>query len=171
MFYAIIHEVNHHVFYGLPREDRSTVIATLRSDLGVDVDEMVRKYNVSLKWVKEIRGIVDEIVVLYISDIYFVNLEREPRTPTHQTRIKVYAEGRLADLVSRPPRSRGFFEALSKVYLKLAHQDLAGFRRAVHEVFMKTVKKLPVDVLESNRAKYGMLYSEEPARWTGERKS
>jgi hypothetical protein len=163
IFYTVVHEVIHHVFYKLPEEDRNDVIYNLRRDLGVDVDEMIRMHGVSAKWVKQAREIVDEAIALYIADNYFVNLEREPRTPTHQTRIKIYAEWQLTNLVFRPPRSRDFFEALSMAYLKLAHQDLAGFRGAVHGAFAKTIKRFPVDVLESNRAKYEILYSGEPA--------
>jgi hypothetical protein len=161
IFYVLVHEVIHHVFYKLPEGDRSAVITALRSDLGADVDEIVRRYGVSLKWVKEVRGIVDEVVTLYVADNYFVKLEREPRTPTHHTDIKKYAEGKLVNLVFRPPRTRDFFEELSTVYLKLAHQDLANFRRAMHEAFVKTIKRFPVDILESNRAKYGILYRSE----------
>ncbi len=164
VFYVVIHEVIHHVFYRLPEEDRNDVIYNLRRDLGVDVDEMIRMHGVSAKWVKQAREIVDEAIALYIADNYFVNLEREPRTPTHQTRIKIYAEWQLTNLVFRPPRSRDFFEALSMAYLKLAHQDLASFRRAVHEAFAKTIKRFPADVLESNPSRYRVLYSNQPIR-------
>jgi hypothetical protein len=41
---------------------------------------------------------------------------------------------------------------------KIARSDLAEFRKEVHGVFTKMIKKLPADVLESNRAKYGILY-------------
>jgi hypothetical protein len=44
----------------------------------------------------------------------------------------------------------------------MSRRDLANVRRVVHEVFKKLAKKFPVDVLESNRAKYEVLYRATP---------
>jgi hypothetical protein len=166
IFYNVAHEVSHHVVGRLPREGRSTIIDALRSDLGVDVEDALIKYmrytTISgkvPKWVTYLHATIDEITTIYISYNYFATLEREPRTPTHLTGIKDFAEPRYIIAPLYPPMP--IYRVLEKLYYKLARQDLANFRRVVHEVFVKTIKRFPIDVLESNRAKYGILYSEE----------
>jgi hypothetical protein len=164
IFDFVVHEVTHHVVSGLPREDVNTIINALRRDLGADVEEALVRYAryTSMsgkvpKWVTYLRDTIDEITTTYISHNYFMNLEREPRTPTRLTGIRDFASLRYLATPSHPP----IYRALGKLYYKLAHQDLASFREAVHRAFVKTIKRFPADVLESNRAKYEILYRDE----------
>jgi hypothetical protein len=164
IFKSIIHEVTHHVLDVLPREDVITIINALRVDLGADVEEALVRYAryASMsgkvpKWVTYLRDTIDEITTTYISHNYFMNLEREPRTPTRLTGIRDFASIMYFATPPHPP----IYRALGKLYYKLAHQDLASFRGAVHRAFAKTIKRFPADVLESNRAKYEILYREE----------
>ena len=160
----VAHEVTHHVVSGLPREDVSAIINALRVDLGADVEEALVRYAryASMsgkvpKWVSYLRDTIEEITTTYISHNYFANLEREPRTPTQLTGIRNFAVSMRFAMPSHPP----IYRALEKLYYKLELQDLANFRRAVHGAFAKTIKRFPVDVLESNRAKYEILYRGE----------
>jgi hypothetical protein len=165
IFGSVVHEVTHHVVGGLPREDVNAIINALRADLGADVEEALVRYAryASLsgkvpKWVSYLRDVIEEITVTYISRNYFANLEREPRTPTLLTGIRDFATLVHFATPSHPP----IYRTLGKLYYKMAHQDLASFRRAVHGAFAKTIKRFPADVLESNRIKYEILYREEP---------
>ncbi len=161
----IAHEVTHHVFHRLSfysLREALDVIFVLRGELrnlGVDVDELIRKGEVRLDLLFDVRYIVDESTTSYITDNYFVNLEREPRTPTYATDIANFAKSAYRDLVTRPQRRPAReVEVLEAIYRILAYRDLPNFRATVHGLFTRVTKKLPVDVLESNRAKYGILY-------------
>jgi hypothetical protein len=161
----IAHEVTHHVFHKFSfyflREAFDIVYALRRDlrDLGVDVDELIRKGEVRSDLLFDVNYIVHESVASYITDNYFENLKREPRTPTYATDIANYAKSAYRDLVVRPQRRPAReVEVLEAIYRILAHRDLPNFRAVVHELFTRVTKKLPVDVLESNRAKYGVLY-------------
>jgi hypothetical protein len=162
----IAHEVTHHMFYKLsfhsPRE-AFDIVYTLRRELrnlGVDIDELIRKGEVRPDLLLDVNYIVHELVASYITDNYFVNLEREPRTPTYATDIANYVKWAYRDLVTRPQRRPAReVEVLEAIYRILAYRDLPNFRAEVHGLFTRVTKKLPVDVLESNRAKYGILYS------------
>jgi hypothetical protein len=166
----IAHETTHHVFYKLTFHsirDALDIVFVLRRDLrdlGVDVDELIRKGEVRPDLLLDFNYIVHELVASYTTDNYFVNLEREPRTPTYATDIANYAKWAYRDLVTRPQRRPVHeVEALEAIHQILAHRDLQNFRAAVHELFMRRVtKKLPADVLESNRVKYEILYRGEP---------
>jgi hypothetical protein len=164
IFGSVVHEVTHHVVSGFPREDVNAIINALRVDLGADVEEALVKYARYMsmsgkvpKWATYLRDVIEEITTIYIADNYFMNLEREPRTPTLLTGIRDFTTFMRFATPSHPP----IYRTLGILYYKLAHQDLAGFRRAVHEAFAKTIKRFPADVLESNRAKYEILYRGE----------
>jgi hypothetical protein len=45
---------------------------------------------------------------------------------------------------------------------KIARSDLVEFRKEIHGIFAKMIKRFPADVLESNRAKYEVLYRTTP---------
>jgi hypothetical protein len=161
LFRFVVHEVTHHAIHKLPVEDKIVLTMALRGDLGAKVDEMIRRYP-SSELVKHIALIVDETVTLYIVDNYFKLLEREPKKPTHLTGIHSFAGSRYYIILAFPPSPKHLAEVLSEIYWKTAFDDLPNYRRAIHETFLKITKKLPVDVLESNRAKYEILYREEP---------
>ncbi len=158
----VAHEVTHHVFHKLPAEDKMALATALRSDLGVEVDEMIRKRKSSRTLVENVASIINETATIYIVYNYFLSLEREPKTPTPQSNIRDFISERHRDLVANPPRPKHKAEVLGRIYRKMAYDDLPNYRKAIHETFMKLVKKLPVDVLKSNRAKYEILYRQEP---------
>jgi hypothetical protein len=162
IFDVVAHEVTHHAFDKLSAKDRMALAVALRNDLGVEVDEIIVRHRPSSALVKDIAKIMGETVTRYIVYNYFTALEREPRTPTPLTDIRSFAEAGYFTSTVWPPRSKYRAEVLSIIYYKMAYNDLPNYRRAIHEMFMKLIKKLPVDVLESNRAKYEILYREEP---------
>jgi hypothetical protein len=166
VFYVVAHETTHYAFRRLPLRDRMDLVVALWSDVGTEVDEIVKRHGLQLRlakeMVKEFAMIVNETVTAYILDNYFVSLNREPKILTFLTDIRIFAESRYNYITSRPPKPKHLAEVLSIIYNKMAYDDLPNYRRAIHETFMKLVKKLPVDVLESNRTKYGILYREEP---------
>jgi hypothetical protein len=162
LFYVVVHEVTHHVLYKLPKGHAMILAHALRSDLGVDVDEVLSRYRVPIELAEEVSGILSEATALYIVDNYFMRLEKEPRTPTHLTDIRKFGEGRYSNIIRASPRPKPFAKTLAKIYYKLARQDLASFRRAVHEAFARAIKRFPVDVVESNPSRYRILYSNQP---------
>jgi hypothetical protein len=157
IFDDIAHEVTHHVLHKLPIEDRTVLTVALRNDLGMEVNEMIRRLPRSLLFelAEEIVKIVNETVTIYIVYNYFKALEREPKTPTPLSNIRHFIRTRSIDLIIRPVHEA---EIMSRIYAIMASDDLPNYRRVIHRMFMKLIKKLPVDVFESNRAKYGVLY-------------
>jgi hypothetical protein len=162
IFYVVAHEVTHYALHRLPVRDRRDLVIALWGDVGAEVDEIIRRHRLSSKstkeLVKELATFIDETAVSYIIENYFRSLNREPRIPTYLTDISIYAESRYNYILTGPRRPKHLLEVLSVIYNKMAYDDLPNYRSAIHETFMKLVKKLPVDVLESNRAKYGILY-------------
>jgi hypothetical protein len=160
-FEVVAHEVTHHAFDKLSAKDRMALAAALRNDLGVEVDEMIRKRRPPSELVEEVTKTINETVTAYIVDNYFKALEREPKTPTTKTYIQRFAESRhkYYSFIAPPKYER---DVLGIIYYKMAYNDLPNYRKTIHKVFLKLAKRLPVDVLESNRAKYEILYREEP---------
>jgi hypothetical protein len=163
MFSTIAHEVTFHAISVLPDEAFSALLRAFRTDVGLDEIIMRRKLvgRPAFQLFFEIRYILYEIVAKYIIYNYFEGLEREAEVPTFLANIKDYALEKHRNLARYPPELKRLTEVLSDVYLRLAYKDLVEFRRELHKVFTDLmIKKLPVDVLESNRAKYGILYRE-----------
>jgi hypothetical protein len=157
IFEDVVHEVTHHALHKLPAEDRAVLTTALRIDLGREVDEMIGRLPrpLSFELADEITKIVNETTTTYITYNYFVILEREPRTPTPQSNIRDFVRIRSVDLLIRPIHEATI---MSRIYTTMARHDLPNYRRAIHEMFTKLTKRFPVDVLESNRAKYEILY-------------
>jgi hypothetical protein len=160
IFGGTAHEVTHHAISRLSTEDRVILAEAFASDLGVEVDEMIKGRNLLPELAQDVAMIIKETVTIYIVDNYFMSLNREPEKPTHLSGIRKFAESRYGSVVRREPRYRA--EILGAIYHKMAHRDLSNYRRAIHEMFTKLIKRFPADVLESNKAKYEILYREEP---------
>jgi hypothetical protein len=167
IFRIVAHEVTHHAIRRLPEEGMSALLSTFRAD--VDLNEIIRRHKLlatrglGFKLAFEIRYIVDEVATKYIVHNYFLGLEREPEMPTFLANIQEFALEEHRDLARRwpEPEYKQLAEALSDIYMKMAYKDLVQFRKEVHEWFANLmIKKLPVDVLKSNRAKYEILYIE-----------
>jgi hypothetical protein len=156
IFRHVAHEVSHDPIFYVPTEDKHTLASAFDKDLGLD--EMVRRYGSTVGLAVELIMILQEAIVMYIIDNYFQNLNREPVMPTTQTEIRDFALQRYYGLTRQPGRPRTEVGFLSELLQKMARKDLSEFRRAVHRVFTKLAKKLPVDVLGSNRIKYEVLY-------------
>jgi hypothetical protein len=161
LFEVVAHEVTHHAFDKLPAKDRMALATALRNDLGVEVDEMIRRRRPPSELAEEITKAINETVTAYIIDNYFKRLEREPKTPTTKTYIQRFAETWYKYYGSIAP-SKHEREIMSMIYYKMAYNDLPNYRETIHRMFTKLIKKLPVDVLESKRAKYEILYRGEP---------
>jgi hypothetical protein len=163
LFEIVAHEVTHHAIGKLPAKDRMALATALRSDLGVEVDKMIRKRRSPSELVEEVTKAINETVTGYIVDNYFKTLEREPKTPTTKTYIQRFAKTlyEYYGFIAPPKDER---EVLSVIYYKMAHHDLPNYRRAIHEAFVKLIKRFPVDVLESNPSRYRVLYSNQPVR-------
>jgi hypothetical protein len=163
IFDIIAHEVTHHVLFNLPVEDKESLYRAFYEDIRIDEVMAERKARLTIELAmlmgKEIVTFVHELATMYTIDNYFIYLQRIATTPTTNTRIEFIAINRYSNILANPPRSRELAEILPIIYIRAAYDDLARFRNEVHRVFSKVVKKLPVDVLESNRVKYGILYS------------
>jgi hypothetical protein len=162
IFDVIAHEVTHHVLFNLPIEDKESLYRAFYKDIRIDEVMAGRKVRLTIDLAmlmgKEIVTFVHELATVYTVDNYFIYLQRVATTPTTNTRIGFIAINRYSNILANPPRSRELAEILSIIYIRAAYDDLARFRNEVHRVFSEVVKKLPADVLESNRAKYGILY-------------
>jgi hypothetical protein len=160
IFTSIAHELAHHVKYLLPSEDVEGLFWALINDL--ELYDLAWRYKASRRLATEIHIAIDEMIAIYIVHNYFRNLERAPTTPTTLTYIHDYAIAKYVETTRHPPKSKHEADILAKFYFKAAYKDLARFKKELHEMFIKISKKLPADVLESSRAKYGILYREEP---------
>ncbi len=160
IFSEVAHHITHHPVFRVPREDKSALTGAFDADIGLE--ELVRRYGGSAELALEIILTINEVAVLYIISNYFVNLNREPVMTTIQANIRDFAIERHYGLARRPQMSREDAIVLSEVYRRMSRRDLANLRRTVHEVFKKMIKKFPADVLESNRAKYEVLYRTTP---------
>jgi hypothetical protein len=160
IFSEVVHEITHHPIFYVPREDKSALVGAFSTDLGLE--ELTRRYRGTMDVALELIATINEVVVIYITSNYFQNLNREPVLSTIFANIRNFALERYHSLIRHPPRSKEDAMILSEVFKRMSHRDLANLRRAVHEVFVKLIKKFPVDVLESNRAKYEVLYRITP---------
>jgi hypothetical protein len=166
IFGYVAHEVTHHAISVLPNEGISALLRAFRADVGLD--EIIRRRKLAgrpaFQLAFEIRYIVNEIATKYIVYNYFKGLERKARAPTFLADIHAFVIEEHRNLSRYPPERKRLTEVLSDVYLRIAYKDLVEFRKELHRVFTDLmIKKLPVDVLESNKAKYGILYREESA--------
>jgi hypothetical protein len=155
---AIVHEITHLAFGKLPEDLRGALITSFRKD--TKLDDIVRRHGYPLGLVCVVRSLVEEATVMYIVDNYFLKLMKNPATPTNKTRIK--------DITLEWLSTCGFeiedelLGVLVKLFRKLTRSDLASLRATMHQTFETMINKFPADVLESNRAKYGVLYRREP---------
>ncbi len=152
---VVAHELTHLAFDRLPESDRVLLYGAFLRD--VNLAEIVMKTRLP-KWLIEmINEAFSEIASLYIVDNYFIGLERTSKTPTLTAKMLLVAIGYMLAL-SEMQIPESLARILATMYYKIGYRDLVEFRKEVHGIFTKMIKKLPVDVLESNRAKYGILY-------------
>jgi hypothetical protein len=152
---VVVHELTHLAFDRLPTDDKELLYKVFLRDM--NLAGIVAKIELPKRLIREISMMFLELVATYITDNYFKGLERTSKTPTHMTKISLVALGNtLALLGMQIPESE--LELLSTMNYKIARSDLAEFRKEIHRIFTKMIKKLPADVLESDRAKYEMLY-------------
>jgi hypothetical protein len=160
VFSEVAHHITHHPVFHVPSEDKGALTSAFDADIGLE--GLVRRHGGSAELALEIIMAINEVAVLYIISNYFVNLNREPAMTTIQANIRDFAIGRHHGLARRPRMSREDAVVLSEVFRRMSRRDLANVRRVVHEAFKKMIKKFPADVLESNRAKYEVLYRAMP---------
>jgi hypothetical protein len=155
------HELAHIALVRLPVKYRRRLVSTFFDEL--DLTEELKRLRVVPAWLTLMfRSMVDEIAVTYMVANYFKGLQRTPETPTTMIKPHFIVSARLVShLLSLPsPKLPKRVERMvTLVFLRVARKDLPEFRKEVHEIFMKMIKKLPIEVLESNRAKYKILYS------------
>jgi hypothetical protein len=153
---AIVHEITHLTLDRLPEDLRRTLITSFRRD--TKLDDIVRGRGYPLGLMCTVSFLVEEATIIYIVDNYFLKLMKNPATPTNKTRIKNLTLDRLTTCGFELEHE--LLDVLVKLFRILVRTDLASLRVAMHQVFEKMIKKFPADVLESNRAKYGILYRE-----------
>ena len=153
---AVVHEITHLTLDRLPEGLREALITSFRRD--TELDDMVRGRGYPPGLMCTVRFLVEEATVIYIVDNYFLKLAKNPATPTNKTRIKNLTLDRLTTCGFEIKHE--LLDVLVKLYRKLVRTDLASLRVAMHQAFETMIEKFPADVLESNRAKYGILYSE-----------
>jgi hypothetical protein len=152
---AVVHEIAHLTLDRLPKDLREALITSFRRD--TELDGIVRGHGYPLGLMCTVRFLVEEATAIYIADNYFLKLAKNPATPTNKTGIKNLTLDRLTTCGFEIEHE--LLDALVKLYRKLVRTDLASLRVAIHQAFETMIEKFPADVLESNRAKYGILYS------------
>ncbi len=151
----VAHELTHLALRRLPASYREHFARAFSDE--TNLAEELAKLRVVPAWlIAELGSTIEEFAVTYIVDNYFIYLRRTPETPTNRTKILSVVLTKLLALLAKPPEPA--VGTLATVYDRVRRSDLPRFRKAIHETFMKVIKKLPADVLESNRAKYGILY-------------
>jgi hypothetical protein len=158
---TVAHELTHQVLHRLPADHREPLARAFLN--GTNLDKSLARFRAVPRWlIAEVGSTIDEFAVIYIVDNYFRGLRRGPETPTNMTKIGSVVIAKILMFMSKPLEPEHFVAILATAYRRLVSTDLPEFRRAVHETFMKTVERLPADVLESNRAKYEILYRRAP---------
>ena len=174
----VAHETAHHLYYSvMDSSERDSLAMSVLTDVP-EIEEVARKVvsgtpsDQLVTVVESVSYFMSEIAAIYITQNYFKMLKRGPETPVSA----IPGIATAVDILYHKERPSGFIRLLlilypeevnpilSTIYRKIAVEkvDLPRFRETLHRVFARYIKKLPVDVLESNRAKYGVLYGREP---------
>jgi hypothetical protein len=156
---SVVHEITHLTLGRLPEDLWEALIVSFRRD--TKLDDIVGRRGYPLGLTCAVRSIVEEATVMYIFDNYFLKLMKNPATPTNKTHIKNLTIDRLTTCGFEIEHE--LLDVLVKLFRKLTRTDLASLRATMHQAFETMIKKFPADVLESNRAKYEILYHKEPA--------
>jgi hypothetical protein len=154
---AVVHEITHFAFDRLPEDLREALITSFRRD--TKLDDIVGRHGYPLGLVCTVRSVVEEATVIYIVDNYFLKLMKNPATPTNKTPIKNLTLDRFTTCGFELEHE--LLNVLFKLFRKLTRSDLVSLRATMHQAFETMIKKFPADVLESNRAKYELLYRSE----------
>jgi hypothetical protein len=174
----VAHETAHHLYYSvMDSSERDRLAMSVLTDVP-EIEEVVRKVvprtpsDQLVMAIEAVSYFMSEIVAIYITENYFMMLKRGPETPV--SAIPEIAT--VVDILYHRERPSGFLllllmlypeevtPILSTIYRKFAIEkvDLPRFRETLHGLFTRYIKKLPADVLESNKVKYGVLYGREP---------
>jgi hypothetical protein len=154
---VMVHEITHLAFDRLPEDLKNALVNSFRMD--VNLDDVIREHGFSPALVQSIATLVHEVTIMYITYNYFMELKKNPAIPTTQTYIKNFALDQYRGIImERGPKPRYPASVLAELFYRIAHTDLASLRMTTHRVFETMINKFPADVLESNRAKYGVLY-------------
>lgn len=155
----VVHEITHLAFDRLPEDLKNALVNSFRED--VNLDDVIREHGFSPALVQSIATLVHEVAVLYIAYNYFVELKKSPEIPTTQTYIKKFALDQYYGIIrDYGPKPRYPASVLAELFYRIARTDLASLRMTTHRVFETMINKFPVDVYESNKAKYKILYRE-----------
>ncbi len=158
VFDVIVEEVSHHALRWV--HNKKMAIEALLQDI-----PRLREIDIKRADIKDrarVSTFVEELYVKYIVHDYFLKLKDRPVTEPwahrplggHITSIHEFAvkweKGIILDVVKIV-----YDEVIQK------RNPLPNFRRAVHDIFTGAVKKLPVEVYNSNPSRYEVLYREQ----------
>jgi hypothetical protein len=162
MLFSIAHEVTHHTTLKIPDQDSHALAEIFVEETGT-LGLIERYWTAPVTLIKDLSmdvvAIFLEVATEYITRNYFLGLHREPIMTIPQANMwELSRRAHLFMLLFRRRRLVQEAVIIDRLFQNLAYADLPKFRRELHKSFIKLVKKLPVDVLESNRTKYEMLY-------------
>jgi hypothetical protein len=163
VLYNMAHEVAHHAILKIPSQELYDLALIFAQESGTYY--LVEKYwTAPATMLKDLAVdflvIFTEVATEYIANNYFLGLRREPAMTVPQANMRELS--RHAHLFMYLFKRRRLIQEatiLNRLFQSLAYTDMPRFRSELHKHFVKLVKKFPADVLESNRAKYGILYS------------
>jgi hypothetical protein len=156
------HEVAHHAIPKIPTQELYALAIIFALESGTY--HLIERYWTAP--VTMINGLAEdfasfftEVVAEYVANNYFLGLHREPVMTVPQANMRELS--RHAHVFMYLFKRRRLVQEvaiISRLFQNLAYTDMPRFRSELHKHFVKLIKKVPADVLESNRAKYGILY-------------
>jgi hypothetical protein len=162
VLYNMAHEVVHHAILKIPTQELYDLVIIFAQESGVY--NLIERYWTAPATMigglaEDFVAFFSEVVAEYVANNYFLGLRKEPVMTVPQANMRQLS--RHAHLFMYLFKRRRLVQEvaiISRLFQNLAYVDMPRFRSELHKRFIKLVKKLPVDVLESNRAKYGILY-------------
>ncbi len=163
VLYNMAHEVTHHAILKIPTQELYALAVIFAEESRV-YDLIARYWTAPVAKLEDLAvdfvAIFSEVATEYIANNYFLGLRREPAMTVPQANMRQLS--RHAHLFMYLFKRRRLVQEatiINRLFQNLAFADMPRFRSELHKHFIKLIKKFPVDVLESNRAKYGILYS------------
>jgi hypothetical protein len=162
VLYNMAHEVTHHTILKIPSQELYALVIVFAQESGV-YDLIGRYWTAPATMIKDLAedfvAFFSEVATEYVANNYFLGLRKEPVMTVPQANMRQLS--RHAHLFMHLFKRRRLVQEvviINRLFQNLAYVDMPRFRSELHKHFIRLVKKLPVDVLESNRAKYGILY-------------
>jgi hypothetical protein len=162
VLYNMTHEVAHHAILKIPSQELYDLVIIFAQELGV-YDLVGRYWTAPTAMIKDLAedfvAFFSEVATEYVTNNYFLGLRKEPAMTVPQANMRQLS--RHAHLFMHLFKRRRLIQEvaiINRLFQNLAYVDMPRFRNELHRHFIRLIKKFPADVLESNRAKYGILY-------------